>query len=394
MNLLKDISLKNKKVLVRVDFNVPLNKKKEVADNTRIFAVKPTTDYILKNQGICILMTHFGRPEGRSIDFSIEHILGEVQKTLNRDVVFVNDCIGPKVKKAAESLKAGQILLLENLRFYKQETQGEEAFSKNLADIADVYVNDAFGTSHRRHASTAVVAKYFKEKCAGLLLEQETKAITQFLESKQHPVTAIIGGAKVSSKIPVIKSLLSAVDNLLIGGGMAYTFIKSKGGHIGESIFERDMLAVCNELLKEAADKGVLLLLPEDVIAAERLDNNAQIKTLNASNIKNGWMGLDIGEKTQKTFNKIINDSKTILWNGPLGVFEMDSFSTGTKAVADAVVETTKKGGFSLVGGGDSVAALKKFNLVDKVSYVSTGGGAMLESLEGKALPGIVALSK
>ena len=394
MNLLKGISLKNKKVLVRVDFNVPLNKKMEVTDNTRIFAVKPTTDYILKNQGICILMTHFGRPEGRSIDFSIEHILGEVQKTLNRDVVFVNDCIGPKVKKAAESLKAGQILLLENLRFYKQETQGEEAFSKNLADIADVYVNDAFGTSHRRHASTAVVAKYFKEKCAGLLLEQETKAIAQFLESKQHPVTAIIGGAKVSSKIPVIKSLLSAVDNLLIGGGMAYTFIKSKGGHIGESIFERDMLAVCNELLKEAADKGVLLLLPEDVIAAERLDNNAQIKTLNASNIKNGWMGLDIGEKTQKTFNKIINDSKTILWNGPLGVFEMDSFSTGTKAVADAVVATTKKGGFSLVGGGDSVAALKKFNLVDKVSYVSTGGGAMLESLEGKALPGIVALSK
>ena len=320
--------------------------------------------------------------------------VGEVQKTLNRDVVFVNDCIGPKVKKAAESLKAGQILLLENLRFYKQETQGEESFSKNLSDIADVYVNDAFGTSHRKHASTAVVAKHFKEKCAGLLLEQETKAITQFLESKQHPVTAIIGGAKVSSKIPVIKSLLSVVDNLLIGGGMAYTFIKSKGGHIGESIFERDMLAVCNDLLKEAADKGVLLLLPEDVIAAERLDNNAQTKTLNASNIKNGWMGLDIGDKTQKTFNKIINDSKTILWNRPLGVFEMDSFSTGTKAVADAVVETTKKGGFSLVGGGDSVAALKKFNLVDKVSYVSTGGGAMLESLEGKALPGIVAISK
>ena len=394
MNLLKDISLKNKKVLVRVDFNVPLNKKKEVTDNTRIFAVKPTIDYILKNQGICILMTHFGRPEGKIIDFSIEHILGEVQKTLNRDIVFVNDCIGPKVKKAAESLKAGQILLLENLRFYKQETQGEEVFSKNLADIADVYVNDAFGTSHRRHASTSVITKYFKEKCAGLLLEQETKAITQFLESKQHPVTAIIGGAKVSSKIPVIKSLLSSVDNLLIGGGMAYTFIKSKGGHIGESIFEPDMLPACNELLEEAVDKGVLLLLPEDVIAADRFDNNAQTKTLNASNIENGWMGLDIGEKTQKTFNKTINDSKTILWNGPLGVFEMDSFSTGTKAVADAVVATTKNGGFSLVGGGDSVAALKKFKLLDKVSYVSTGGGAMLESLEGKALPGIVALSK
>ena len=394
MNLLKDIGLKNKKVLVRVDFNVPLNKKQEVTDNTRIVAVKPTIDYILKNQGACILMTHLGRPEGKSTVFSIKHILDEVQKTLNREVVFVNDCIGLKVKKAAKSLKAGQVLLLENLRFYKQEIQGEEGFSKNLAEIADVYVNDAFGTSHRRHASTAVVAKYFKQKCAGFLLEKETKAITQFLESKQHPVTAIIGGAKVSSKIPVIKSLLSSVDNLLIGGGMAYTFIKSKGGHIGESIFEPNMVGACKELLKEAANKGVLLMLPEDVIAADKFENNAQTRTLNASNIENGWMGLDIGEKTQTIFNNTINESKTILWNGPLGVFEMESFSKGTEAVAHTVAATTKRGSFSLVGGGDSVAALKKFKLIDKVSYVSTGGGAMLESLEGKALPGIVALSK
>lgn len=394
MKLLKDINLKNKKVLVRVDFNVPLNKKKEVTDNTRIFAAKPTIDHIIQNQGVCILMTHLGRPEGRNRKLSIEHILDEVQKTLNRDVIFVNDCIGKKVKKAADSLKLGQVLLLENLRFYKQEAQGEEVFAKNLADIAEVYVNDAFGVSHRRHASTVAVAKYFQEKCAGLLLEQEKKAINQFLESKQHPVTAIIGGAKVSSKIPVIKNLLSSVDNLLIGGGMAYTFIKSKGGDVGKSIFEPDMIGICKELLIEATNKGVLLVLPEDVLAADKFDNNAQTRMLNASNIENGWMGLDIGEKTQKIFNKTINESKTILWNGPLGVFEMESFSKGTKAIAEAVVETTKKGSFSLVGGGDSVAALKKFNLVDKVSYVSTGGGAMLESLEGKTLPGIIALSK
>ena len=394
MKSLEDIALKNKKILVRVDFNVPLNNKKEVLDNTRILSVKPTVDHIIKNQGVCILMTHLGRPEGENKDFSTENILKEVQKTLKREVVFVNDCVGAKVKKAVENLRPGKILLLENLRFYKEEVQGEEGFSKNLAEIADVYVNDAFGVSHRRHASTAVVAKYFKEKCAGFLLEQEIKAITQFLESKQHPVTAIIGGAKVSSKIPVIKNLLSSVDNLLIGGGMAYTFIKSKGGKIGQSIFEPAMLGVCKDLIREARSKGVLLMLPEDVIAVKKLDNSTETKMASASNIENGWMGLDIGEKTQKSFSKTITGSKTILWNGPLGVFEMEAFSKGTQAIAEAVGATTKKGGFSLVGGGDSVAALKKFNLVDRVSYISTGGGAMLESLEGKTLPGIAALSK
>ena len=392
MKFVTDISFKNKKALIRVDFNVPLDGHNNVVDSARILAAKPTIDYIINNGGACVLISHLGRPKGRDKNLSLKHILKQTQQCLAREVSFVNDCVGPGVEKAVNNISPGEVLMLENLRFYEEETKGDEGFSEKLSKAGDVYVNDAFGTTHRAHASTSTVAKFFVEKCAGLLLKKEIESIDKILASKKQPVTAIIGGAKVSSKIPIIKNMLSAVNNLVIGGGMAYTFIKAQGGEVGSSVLEPDKTAACLELIKEAEKKGVSILLPKDVVAAEEFKNNSKTKIVNSNNIDQGWMGLDIGPEASKEFNKTIQESQTILWNGPMGVFEMDSFSKGTKAVASSVVEATKKGAFSLVGGGDSVAALKKFNIYKKVSCVSTGGGAMLESLEGKVLPGIKAL--
>ena len=393
MKFVTDISFKNKKALIRVDFNVPLDGHNNVVDSARILAAKPTIDYIINNGGACVLISHLGRPKGRDKTLSLKHILKQTQQCLAREVSFVNDCVGPGVEKAVNNISPGEVLMLENLRFYEEETKGEEGFSEKLSKAGDVYVNDAFGTTHRAHASTSTVAKFFVEKCAGLLLKKEIESIDKILASKKQPVTAIIGGAKVSSKIPIIKNMLSAVNNLVIGGGMAYTFIKAQGGEVGSSVLEPDKTAACLELIKEAEKKGVSILLPKDVVAAEEFKNNSKTKIVNSNNIDQGWMGLDIGPEASKEFNKTIQESQTILWNGPMGVFEMDRFSKGTKAVASSVVEATKKGAFSLVGGGDSVAALKKFNIYKKVSCVSTGGGAMLESLEGKILPGIKALN-
>ena len=392
MKFVTDINFKNKKALIRVDFNVPLDSHKNVADNSRILAAKPTIEHIINNGGACVLMSHLGRPNGQDQNLSLKHILKQTQECLSREVVFISDCIGPEVARAVSAIKPGDILMLENLRFYDGEIKGDEKFSKELSKAGDVYVNDAFGTTHREHASTSTIAKFFVEKCAGLLLKKELESIDKVLVSKKQPVTAIIGGAKVSSKIPIIKNLLSAVDNLLIGGGMAYTFIKSQGGEVGASISEPDKTGECLEVFKEAERRGVSILLPKDVIAAEEFKNESETKIANSNKISEGWMGLDIGPETEKAFNKTIQESQTILWNGPMGVFEMNNFSKGTRAVAESVAEATKNGAFSLVGGGDSVAALKKFNLFNKISCVSTGGGAMLESLEGKTLPGIKAL--
>ena len=393
MKFVTDISFKNKKALIRVDFNVPLDGHKNVVDSARILAAKPTIDYIINNGGACVLMSHLGRPKGRDKNLSLKHILKQTQECLAREVAFINDCVGPEVERAVTSISPGEVLMLENLRFYEEETKGEEGFSKKLSRAGDIYVNDAFGTTHRAHASTSTVAKFFVEKCAGLLLKKEIESIDKILASKKQPVTAIIGGAKVSSKIPIIKNILSAVNSLVIGGGMAYTFIKAQGGEVGSSILEPDKTAECLELIIEAEKRKVAILLPKDVVAAEEIKNNSKTKIVSSNNISQGWMGLDIGPETEKEFNKTIQESQTILWNGPMGVFEMDSFSRGTKAVASSVAEATKNGAFSLVGGGDSVAALKKFNIYNKVSRVSTGGGAMLESLEGKVLPGIKALT-
>ena len=393
MKFVTDISFKNKKALIRVDFNVPLDGHKNVIDSARILAAKPTIDYIINNGGACVLMSHLGRPKGRDKNLSLKHILKQTQECLAREVAFINDCVGPEVERAVTSISPGEVLMLENLRFYEEETKGEEGFSKKLSRAGDIYVNDAFGTTHRAHASTSTVAKFFVEKCAGLLLKKEIESIDKILASKKQPVTAIIGGAKVSSKIPIIKNILSAVNSLVIGGGMAYTFIKAQGGEVGSSILEPDKTAECLELIIEAEKRKVAILLPKDVVAAEEFKNNSKTKIVSSNNISQGWMGLDIGPETEKEFNKTIQESQTILWNGPMGVFEMDSFSRGTKAVASSVAEATKNGAFSLVGGGDSVAALKKFNIYNKVSRVSTGGGAMLESLEGKVLPGIKALT-
>ena len=393
MKFVTDISFKNKKALIRVDFNLPFDGHKNVIDSARILAAKPTIDYIINNGGACVLMSHLGRPKGRDKNLSLKHILKQTQECLAREVAFINDCVGPEVERAVTSISPGEVLMLENLRFYEEETKGEEGFSKKLSRAGDIYVNDAFGTTHRAHASTSTVAKFFVEKCAGLLLKKEIESIDKILASKKQPVTAIIGGAKVSSKIPIIKNILSAVNSLVIGGGMAYTFIKAQGGEVGSSILEPDKTAECLELIIEAEKRKVAILLPKDVVAAEEFKNNSKTKIVSSNNISQGWMGLDIGPETEKEFNKTIQESQTILWNGPMGVFEMDSFSRGTKAVASSVVEATKNGAFSLVGGGDSVAALKKFNIYNKVSRVSTGGGAMLESLEGKVLPGIKALT-
>ena len=392
MNSIKDISFEQKKVLIRVDFNVPINDKDQVTDNSRIKSSLPTIKHVLGQGGSCILVSHLGRPKGVDPQFSLKKIIPELEHLLNLKVKFISDFFESKDKHQQLDLKKGEVVLLENLRFNPEETAADEAFAKRLSTLADIYINDAFGTTHREHASTATVAKFFEIKCAGLLLQKEIDSLQKLLKNPKRPVTAIIGGAKVSSKLSVIVNMLNVVDNLIIGGGMAYTFIKNNGGSIGDSIFEKDCLNDCTKIIEQARNKGVNIYLPTDVIASNEFSNTSIKKEINIYEIPEGWQGLDIGTQTRKEFEKVIFSSKTILWNGPMGVFEMSSFEHGTKEVAIAVGKATTQGAFSLVGGGDSVAAIKKFKLDQSISCISTGGGAMLESLEGKVLPGIKAL--
>ena len=393
MNSIKNISFEQKKVLIRVDFNVPINDKDQVTDNSRIKSSIPTIKHVIDQGGCCILVSHLGRPNGVDPQFSLKKIIPELEHLLNLKVKFISDFFESKDKFQELDLKKGEVALLENLRFNPEETAADEAFAKRLSTLADIYINDAFGTTHREHASTATVAKFFEIKCAGLLLQREIDSLQKLLKNPKRPVTAIIGGAKVSSKLSVIVNMLNVVDNLIIGGGMAYTFIKNNGGSIGDSIFEKDCLNDCTKIIEQAKNKGVNIYLPTDVIASNEFSDTSLKKEINIYEIPEGWQGLDIGTQTRKEFEKIIFSSKTILWNGPMGVFEMSSFEHGTKEVAIAVGKATTQGAFSLVGGGDSVAAIKKFKLEQSISCISTGGGAMLESLEGKVLPGIKALS-
>ena len=393
MKTLNDFNFENKKALIRVDFNVPLNEKFEVTDTTRIVSAKPTIIKILEDGGSCILMSHLGRPKGFQDAFSLKHIANKVEDILGVEVKTVADCIGEDAEAAAASLESGQILLLENLRFYKEETAGDVGFAEKLSKLGDIYVNDAFGTAHRAHASTTIVAQFFEgKKCFGKLLAQEIESINKVMATGEKPVLAILGGAKVSSKITIIDNILDKIDHLIIGGGMTFTFIKAQGGKIGNSLVEDDKMALALEILEKAKAKNVQIHLPSDAIIADAFSNDAHTNTCNVNEIPEGWMGLDIGPNTEAQFAQVIANSKTILWNGPLGVFEMENFAKGTIALGYAIAEATKNGAFSLVGGGDSVAAVKKFGFEDKVSYVSTGGGAMLESLEGKTLPGIAAI--
>lgn len=394
MKTVNDFNFKGKKALVRVDFNVPQDENLKVTDSTRIISAKPTIDKILKDGGSVILMTHLGRPKGQVSDkYSLKHIVDKVSEILGTKVKFVDDCVGPKAEAAAAELKPGEVLLLENLRFHPEEEKGDINFAKQLSKLGDIYVNDAFGTAHRAHASTAVIAQFFPNaKCFGLLMAKELEAIQKVLKTGEKPVTAILGGSKVSSKITIIENILPVIDNLIIGGGMTYTFVKALGGSIGKSICEDDKLDLALDILKKAKENNVKVFIPEDSVIADDFSNKAKTQVVDTKNIPEGWEGLDIGPKTIKSFSDIILTSKTILWNGPLGVFEMPKFAVGTKAIGDAIAEATKKGAFSLVGGGDSVAFVKQNGYTDKVSYVSTGGGAMLESLEGKELPGVAAI--
>ena len=396
MKTIKQFDFSGKKALVRVDFNVPQDENLKVTDNTRITAVKPTIEKILSDGGSVILMTHLGRPRGEKNDkYSLKHILPEIEKILGKSVKFAEDCIGEEAVKLASELKSGEILLLENLRFYNEEEKGDKAFAEKLAKLGDAYVNDAFGTAHRAHASTAVIAEFFPQtKFFGLLMAKELEAIDKVLHSGEKPITAILGGSKVSTKITIIENILPVVDNLIIGGGMAFTFIKAQGGNVGNSLVEDDKLDLALEILEKAKNQNVKVYIPVDVIAAKEFNNDAERKEVAANEIPDGWMGLDVGSKSQKINNDVIMSSKTILWNGPLGVFEMSNFAEGTKALGNSIAEATKVGAFSLVGGGDSVAFVKQFGYGDKVSYVSTGGGAMLESLEGLELPGVSAINK
>ncbi len=393
MKSINEIDFSAKKAFVRVDFNVPFDDSGRISDNSRIVAALPTIKYILSSGGSCILASHLGRPKGKTKDLSLSKLVPELEKLLNTKVLFSQDCIGEKTENQCSNLKPGEVILLENLRFYKEETNADEGFAKKLSNLAEIYVNDAYGTTHREHASTATMAKFFDLKSPGILLENEITSLKKLLDNPTGPVTAIIGGAKVSSKISVIANMLDVVDNLIIGGGMAYTFVKNNGGIIGNSIFEKDKLSDCSEIISLAKEKNVAIFLPEDVVASNEFSNKGLKKILNINNIPMGWQGLDIGPTTTSKFENIIIKSKTVLWNGPMGVFEMPAFEKGTLAVAKSVVNATSSGAFSLIGGGDSVAAIKKFNLQDKVSFISTGGGAMLESLEGKILPGIKALT-
>ena len=407
MSKFSDFNFSGHKALIRVDFNVPIDMDFNVTDNTRITATIPTIKKILADGGSVILMTHLGRPKDGAVDkYSVKHLINSLYKLLNvghpnsdnynenTKVLFADDCIGSQAVLAASILKPGEVLLLENLRFYKEEEKGDEAFAEKLSKLGDVYINDAFGTAHRAHASTAVIAKFFEanNKMFGLLMESEVLSAEKVLHQAKKPFTAIIGGAKVSDKILIIENLLDRATDIIIGGGMAYTFMKARGGKIGNSLCEDDRLETAKEILEKAKQKNVSIHLPEDSVIADKFASDATTKNCPSDAIPDGWMGLDIGGKAIDIFSAVINKSKTILWNGPMGVFEMEKFQNGTKAIALAVVESTKNGAFSLVGGGDSVAAINQFNLADKVSYVSTGGGAMLEYFEGKVLPGIAAV--
>lgn len=393
MNTVEQYNFAGKKALVRVDFNVPLNDQFEITDDTRIKAAMPTLQKILKDGGSLILMSHLGRPkDGYAEKFSLKHLVKPLSERLSVEVKFAADCIGTEAETLATGLQGGEILLLENLRFHKEEKKGDEAFAQKLAKLGDVYVNDAFGTAHRAHASTAVIAQYFDDKVSGYVMQAELDNAQKVLDKAEKPFTAIMGGAKISDKILVIEQLLDKVDNLLIGGAMAYTFFKAQGGNIGKSLVEEDKLDLAKELINKAKEKGVNLLLPEDSVIADDFNNEANRESASNMAIKEGYMGLDIGEKASAKFSETIQNSKTILWNGPMGVFEMSNFANGTIAVAKAVVEATKNGGFSLIGGGDSAAAVNNLGFGEEVSYVSTGGGALLEYMEGKVLPGVKAL--
>jgi len=385
---------KGKRAIIRVDFNVPLDENFNITDDTRIRAALPTVKKIIENGGSVILMSHLGRPkEGPEDKFSLKHLLKHLSSSLNMDVQFADDCIGDQAIEKSKALKPGNVLLLENLRFHKEETKGDEGFAKKLASLADVYVNDAFGTAHRAHASTTIIAHSFpNDKMFGYVIGNELKNIDNMLQKAEKPFTAIMGGAKVSSKITIIKHLLPNVDNLIIGGGMTYTFIKAQGGKIGTSLVENDKLEMSLELLTLAKENNVKIHLAVDAVCADDFSNDAKTYEGDVSKIKDDWMGLDIGTETTRQFIDVINNSKTILWNGPVGVFEMEKFEKGTKTIALAIAEATKKGAFTLIGGGDSVAAINKYGLADEVSYVSTGGGALLEYMEGKELPGIKAI--
>jgi phosphoglycerate kinase len=394
MKTIDDINFSGKKALIRVDFNVPLDAEFNITDDKRITAALQTIKKILKDGGSVILMSHLGRPkEGPTNKYSLKHIVTHLSELIGTDVAFAEDCIGSQTQELAKNLKIGGVLLLENLRFYKEEEKGDVAFAEKLAQLGDIYVNDAFGTAHRAHASTAVIAQFFPDaKYFGYLMGSELANAEKVLNNPERPFTAIMGGAKVSDKILLIEKLLDKVDNLLIGGGMTYTFIKANGGHIGKSLVEEDKLELARELIKKANEKGVNMIIPTDSVIADAFSNDAETGNAYNDHIKDNWMGLDIGEDTIKKFEGIIAKSKTILWNGPMGVFEMPKFEHGTKAVAEAVVEATENGAFSLIGGGDSAAAVAKFGMEEQVSYVSTGGGALLEYMEGKELPGVKAI--
>ena len=393
MNTLQNISFSQERALIRVDFNVPLDAHGNVTDATRIVAALPTIQHILEQGGSCVLMSHLGRPKGNDPKLSLKQLVPTLEKHLGQTVYFCDEVVGPKATTQAEALKQGEVMLVENLRFHEAETKGDKAFSEALSKLGTVYVNEAFGTAHRAHASTTVLAQFFaKKKCFGYLLAGELTAIDKVMTSGEKPVLAILGGAKVSSKITIIENILSKVDHLIIGGGMAFTFIKAQGGHIGKSICEDDKMTLALSILEQAKALGVQVHLPVDVRGGQDFSNDTPQQVFPINEIPNDWEGMDAGPLSEAKFDAVVKQSKTILWNGPLGVFEFENFSKGTRALGASIVEQTKRGAFSLVGGGDSVAAVKQFKLENEVSYVSTGGGAMLESLEGKTLPGIAAM--
>ena len=394
MNFLHNIDFKNKRVLIRVDLNVPLDDYKRVTDSTRISACKETIKYVIDNGGSCILLSHLGRPKGKEENLSLIHIVNTVSEIFDQKVHFHNDCIGDEAEYKTKQLEGGEILLMENLRFYSEETKGDLEFAKKLSRLGDVYINDAFGTSHREHASTAVIAKFFeKDKYAGKLLEKELTAINEITENGKKPVLAILGGAKVSSKLNILYKLIQKVDKVIIAGGMAYTFIKARGGLVGNSLIEEELINNANEIMNIARENDIDIILPEDIKCSKDFDNNEDIKVFKSNQIEQGWMGLDIGPHTVLKFSKEIASSQTIFWNGPVGVFEKDEFSTGTEEICKALKLAKESGVNVIVGGGDSIAALKKLGKEEWVSYISTGGGALLESLEGKVLPGVYALT-
>jgi len=387
-------NFKGLKAIIRVDFNVPLDTNNKVLDSSRIEAAKPTILKVINDGGSCILMSHLGRPKKKETAFSLKNLIPEIEKILKLKLKFAEDALGNTTKEITKNLRPGEVLLLENLRFYPEETQGEIKFAQKLASYGDCYINDAFGTAHRAHASTTTIAQFFKnKKYSGMLLYKEVESIKKVLQTGKRPVLAILGGAKVSSKIPIIENIIDKVDQVIIGGGMAFTFVKALGGKIGDSICEEDKETLALSILKKAKKKKIKVYLPVDVLCSDKFSNKGNKKVFEINKIPKKWQGLDSGPESIKIFSQVIMEAKTILWNGPIGVFELESFSKGTIAIGDSVVKSTQRGAFSLVGGGDSLAAVKKFNFQKKVSYVSTGGGAMLESLEGKILPGIEALS-